>query len=64
MQVVSFFTHIKQFFAMGGYAFYVWSAYILAIGILGCVYVQACLRVQRVTRLIEQQNNRDNVHEC
>lgn len=41
---------IKNFFAMGGYAIYVWPVYIIAIVILLTFLITACRQQYRIVR--------------
>ncbi|CAN5383196.1 hypothetical protein BH10PSE19_BH10PSE19_14230 [soil metagenome] len=48
---------------MGGYAFYVWAAYLLVILVLASVFWQALLRMQRLEKLTLQQNSLSDKNE-
>ncbi len=37
---------MTEFLAMGGYALYVWSSYVVALGILGMVGIRAFTRAR------------------
>lgn len=40
-------TEIEQFFNMGGYAVFVWSAYFIALAMMLTVFFYACTQLKR-----------------
>jgi len=48
-------TSLQQFITMGGYAFYVWTAYGAAAGLLIINALTAILRNKKVKRRLQQQ---------
>lgn len=49
---------MADFFAMGGYAVYVWPAYVMSVLVLGVAIVlslQAHMRAKRSVRRLEQE---------
>lgn len=51
---------MNEFFAMGGYAFYVWPAYIIAAAIIGGMAIQTILQWRRARdRLRLLESDRD-----
>ncbi len=50
---------MKEFFAMGGYAFFVWSCYALAFIILAFNTLQAYTCERRVRRTLEKRQRLD-----
>jgi heme exporter protein CcmD len=57
-------TLLQHFLAMGGYAFYVWSAYFFVATILVSLFIQASIRKKRVTKSIAQRHSLSSSHEC
>ncbi len=53
------FMDIKEFFAMGGYAFYVWTSYGLAFVVLAFNIIQPLLQKRRVLKRIARQVRRN-----
>ncbi|ADE14030.1 heme exporter protein CcmD [Nitrosococcus halophilus Nc 4] len=47
---------LQEFFHMGGYALYVWTAYGIAAIVLVGNIVQARIRQRRITRQIQQED--------
>ncbi len=43
---------VRQFFAMGGYGYYVWSAY---AAVFACLTIQWLLPFRRLRRYLRQQ---------
>ena len=37
---------MSAFFAMGGYAVYVWSSYVIALGVLAAIAIHSTLRAR------------------
>jgi heme exporter protein D len=49
---------MKEFFAMGGYAFYVWTSYGLALVVLAFNIIQPLLHKRRALKRIARQVRR------
>lgn len=49
----------ERFFAMGGYAFYVWTSYGLALAVLAGNVVAAVRRKRRATELVTRLARQD-----
>jgi heme exporter protein D len=47
---------MAEFLAMGGYGFYVWTAYALALAVLAGMVVQSLLWHRRLVRRIRRQS--------
>ena len=43
-----------NFFNMGGYAFFVWGSYALALVVLGIVFLQAKLRLKKARQQVSK----------
>ena len=43
---------MQEFFAMGGYAFYVWSSYLLVAGVLTAIVLKPLYARRRLLRLL------------
>ena len=50
--------NMKEFFAMGGYAFYVWTSYGLAFVVLAFNIIQPLLQKRRALKRIARQVRR------
>ena len=61
-----YFSNWNEFFAMGGYAFYVWCAYGLTLTVLGGVLLAPLLRYRQLQRELTrrrrlEQRQQENV---
>ncbi|MGH8547163.1 MAG: heme exporter protein CcmD [Methylococcales bacterium] len=50
--------NLAEFFAMGGYAFYVWTSYGIALVVLAFNIIQPLIQQKRTLRAIRQRQQR------
>lgn len=50
--------NLTEFFAMGGYAFYVWTSYGIALLVLALNIIQPLMQQKRVLREIRRRQKR------
>lgn len=55
---------MQDFFYMGGYAFFVWSAYAVVLVVLTANFIYPLRRRRRLLREISQQSSRKIVHDA
>ncbi|MGR9107245.1 MAG: heme exporter protein CcmD [Gammaproteobacteria bacterium] len=50
--------NLSEFFAMGGYAFYVWTSYGIALVVLALNIIQPLMQQKRTLRAIRRRQQR------
>lgn len=53
---------MAEFFAMGGYAFYVWTSYLLVVAVFGYLYVAPILKHRSQRRALRTDIGADRRH--
>jgi len=53
---------MAEFFAMGGYAFFVWSSYALVVTVFGYLYVDPILKHRNQRRALRKDSDEVRPH--